>query len=222
MKPLMEMVLPGERVWTFVGAGGKTTLIDALAGQLSGWGARVLVTTTTKMYPPGRNFMLLDSPRVPPYRRLTVARRVDPATGKMEGVGPDEIPGLMERFQPDYLLVEADGAAGRPVKAPLEHEPVIPAWSDVVVGVIGLDCLGAAVSPETVFRMEAFCRITGLEPGQAVTPEALDALAAHPQGLFKGCPEGARRLAFHNKADAWPRVGRLFGSGRQGWFVSLE
>ena len=42
----------------------------------------------------------------------------------------------------DLLLVEADGSRRRPLKVPAVHEPVIPSFADMVVGVIGLDCIG--------------------------------------------------------------------------------
>ncbi|WP_169725348.1 selenium cofactor biosynthesis protein YqeC [Fundidesulfovibrio putealis] len=222
MNPVREMLLPDERVVAFVGAGGKTSLIYSLARQLSGWGQRVLVTTTTKMMPPARNFMLLTpGSRTPHYKHLTVGRALDPETGKLLGVGPDEIPGLRERFRADYVLVEADGAAGRPIKAPEAHEPVIPECSDLVVGVIGLDALGKPADATTVHRLEAFLRVTGLSEGELIGPKALAALAAHQEGLFKGAPESARRVAFHNKADLGEVAGRVFGSARQGWFLSL-
>ncbi|MFP5222446.1 MAG: selenium cofactor biosynthesis protein YqeC [Acidobacteriota bacterium] len=222
MNPVREMLLPDERIVAFVGAGGKTSLIYVLARQLSGWGKRVLVTTTTRMMPPARNFMLLPGERVPHYRHLTVGYGLEPETGKLLGVGPDEIPGLRERFQADYVLVEADGAAGRPIKAPEAHEPVIPVCSDLVVGVIGLDALGKPADAATVHRLEAFLRVTGLSRGECIGEPALKALAAHPEGLFKGAPEKARRVAFHNKADLGEVAGRVFGSARQGWFLSLE
>ncbi len=221
MDPLKDLLRPGEGVVSFVGAGGKTTFIYTLARQLSGWGAKVLVTTTTKMYPPPRNFMLLGSGRVPPYKHLTVGHEVDPESGKLLGIDPAEIPELMERFRANYVLVEADGAAGHPLKAPEGHEPVIPVCSDLVIGVMGLDALGKPADEETVFRLDAFLRVTGLQRGGLIGPEHLEALAAHPEGLFKGAPEGARKLAFHNKADVFPRAGRLFGSARLGWFIDL-
>jgi len=222
VNPVRELLLPHERIVAFVGAGGKTSLIYALARQLSGWGCRVLVTTTTKMMPPSRNFMLLPGERVPHYKHLTVGSALDPETGKLLGVGPDEIPGLRERFRADFVLVEADGAAGRPIKAPEAHEPVIPACADLVVGLIGLDALGKPADAATVHRLETFLRVTGMNEGDSIGEQALKALAAHPDGLFKGAPEGARRVAFHNKADLGEVAGRVFGSARQGWFLSLE
>lgn len=47
-RPLLDL-LPGARVITAVGAGGKTTLIHALADEASARGRRVLLTTTTHM-----------------------------------------------------------------------------------------------------------------------------------------------------------------------------
>lgn len=222
MNPVRELLLPHERIVAFVGAGGKTSLIYALARQLSGWGCRVLVTTTTKMMPPARNFMLLPGERVPHYKHLTVGSALDPETGKLLGVDPNTITDLKMRFQADYLLVEADGAAGRSIKAPEAHEPVIPACADLVVGLIGLDALGKPADAATVHRLESFLRVTGMNEGDSIGEQALKALAVHPEGLFKGSPEGARRIAFHNKADLGEVVGRVFGSARQGWFLSLE
>ena len=114
-------------------------------------------------------------------------------------------------------------SAGTPaLKAPEAHEPVIPECSDLVVGVIGLDALGKPADADTVHRLEAFLRISGLSEGESIGEQALKALAGHPEGLFKGSPESARRVAFHNKADLGEVAGRVFGSARQGWFLSLE
>jgi probable selenium-dependent hydroxylase accessory protein YqeC len=167
----------------------------------------VLVTTTTKMYPPARNLLLLGSAdKVPFYTHLTLGKSIDPESGKLLGVHPDEIPELKERFGAGCVLVEADGAAGRPVKAPAGHEPVIPASADLVIGVVGLDSLGRPADEDSVFRLECFLNVTGLALSDEIGLESLQALAAHPEGLFKGCPSGARKVVFYNKADAYEFV----------------
>lgn len=220
MRPLRELIGEGVRVASFVGAGGKTSLIRAVASQISGWGEKVVVTTTTKIMPPSRNLLLLDkAARIPPYKLLTVGRRIDAETGKLIGVTPEEIGDILDRFRPRLLLVEADGARGLSIKAPAAHEPVIPALSDLVVGVMGLDALGEPADERTVFRLAEFCRVTGLAPGQPIGPEAFASLAAHPEGLFKGAPASARRIAFHNKAEAYPFTGAVYGSAMLGWFM---
>ena len=39
-------------------------------------------------------------------------------------------------------MIEADGAKRLPLKVPGEWEPVIPDFTDLVVGVIGMDAVG--------------------------------------------------------------------------------
>jgi probable selenium-dependent hydroxylase accessory protein YqeC len=148
---------------------------------------------------------------------------------------------LRERFAAQFVLVEADGAAGRPVKAPAGHEPVVPSSADLVVGVMGLDALGSPAEEEMVFRLEHFLNVTGLAPSEEIGPDSLKALAAHPEGLFKNTPAKARRMAFYNKADAYEFVASdrpeqapgkkgaqepvwetVSGSAHQGWFLSRE
>ena len=219
MKPLREMLRQGERVVAFTGAGGKTTLMRALARQLAGWGARVFTTATVDAPPPSRNFLLLEgSSGVPFYTHLHAGRRLDPATGLLRGVDPGEIPALMERFRADYVLVEADRAEGLPLKAPLETASAVPACAELVIGVMGLDALGLPADRDTVCGLKSFLRLTGLTPGAPVTAEALEALAVHPEGLFAGAPASARTLAFCNKADVFAAAGKVYGSARMGWF----
>lgn len=221
MLPLRQLLDARTRVAAFVGAGGKTSLIYALGRQLASCGMPVAVTTTTRMLAPPQGLLLLGPETViPPYGLLTVGTAVEPDTGKLVGFLPGDFEALVSRLKPRVLLVEADGAAGRSIKAPAAHEPVIPALTDTVVGVMGLDAVGRVVDEATVFRLERFCAVTGLAPGEHIGPEALAALVGHPEGLFKGAPEGARRVAFHNKADLYPALGRVYGSARLGWFVS--
>ena len=95
--------------------------------------------------------------------------------------------------------MEADGSRRLPVKAPAPHEPALPPGPLLVVGVIGLGCLGRPMDGATVHRPELFARITGCAPGEAIGWAHLAALAAHPEGLFKGAP-GPRALLL-NQAD---------------------
>lgn len=220
-RPLRELLEGGKRLAAFVGAGGKTSLIYALGSQLADQGQRVVITTTTRMLAPARDLLLLrPGVVIPPYRLITVGSAVETDKGKLVGFAPWDIGELLARLEPDVILVEADGAAGRSVKAPAGHEPVIPELADLVVGVMGLDALGRAVDGDTVFRLERFCAVTGLRPGEIIGPAAFTALAGHPEGLFKGAPVRARCVAFHNKADAYPPLGPVYGSARFGWFVS--
>jgi molybdenum cofactor cytidylyltransferase len=117
------------------------------------------------------------------------------------------------------LLLEGDGSRRRPLKAPAAHEPVIPAWVDVVVVVAGLAGLGQPLNPPWVHRPELFSALSGLATGEPLTVDALAAVLAHPSGGLKAIPVGARRVALLNQADDPPRqaaaqrlAGQLLGA----------
>jgi probable selenium-dependent hydroxylase accessory protein YqeC len=100
-----------------------------------------------------------------------------------------------------WILVEADGAARKPLKAPAEYEPVIAQTTKWVVGVMGLDALQKPFGEEWVFRSELFQTLTGISVGERITPEAVATAIVHQNGLFKGCPLSTKRILFLNKAD---------------------
>jgi molybdenum cofactor cytidylyltransferase len=100
------------------------------------------------------------------------------------------------------LLIEADGSRRLPVKAPAAHEPVIPAWVDLVMVVVGLSGLGQPLDDNRVHRPERVSAITGLMIGDSLTPQALVSLLLSPQGGLKGIPPQARRIALLNQADS--------------------
>jgi len=195
-----------------VGGGGKTTLLRALTRELAKKGARVVATTTTKVrrkeaFDMGRVILTdRDGWRESLERALEadgrafLGRRLLP-TGKVEGVRP-ELPDLLYSGKgADAVLVEADGAAGRPLKAPKPSEPVIPSTVTGVVAVAGLEALGRPLGEDLVFRMERFHALTGLAPGSPLAPPAVARLFSSPAGLFQHAPEGVRRMAFFNKLD---------------------
>jgi probable selenium-dependent hydroxylase accessory protein YqeC len=100
-----------------------------------------------------------------------------------------------------WILVEADGAARRPLKAPAAHEPVVPACTDWVIAVAGLAAVGRPLDVRWVFRPERFGALAGISAGDPVTPEAVAAVLLHPDGIMKGCPPAAARCVFLNQLD---------------------
>ncbi len=69
---------------------------------------------------------------------------------------------------------------------------------------LGLEAIGQELRPEIVFRMELFSELTGLAAGEELTPVVLSKLFLEPEGLFKGTPVSAKRVAFLNKLDLLP------------------
>lgn len=201
-----EMRRFAQGIVCLVGGGGKTTLLHALGKALAAEGQRVLCTTTTKMAEPGPEVgmpvELADDPdslRLP-REGLLLAARPGPG-GKVQGYSPEELDRLDERGFADWILVEADGAARRPLKAPAPYEPVVPSRTRASVAVVGLTALAQPFSPEQAFRFDLVAALTGLKEGDAVTPEAVAILATHPNGLFQYTPAGAARLLLCNQAD---------------------
>ena len=210
---------------SIVGAGGKTRVLFELAEDLANRGPDVLLTTTTNIFDPrgepGRRFdqVLLEADLAEPFedpgeisayrehgpspegrgRLIVLASREIPGTGKLQGIHPSWMARLS--FDWAYVLVEADGAKGRSIKAPGDHEPVVPLSTGVVVGVVGLDCLGRPMDGATVHRPERFQAVTGCPLGAPIRPAHIAALARAPEGLFKGAPPGSRRILLLNKAD---------------------
>lgn len=204
---------PGLRpgITSLTGGGGKTTLLYSLSNYLAKSGQRVLCTTTTRMCRPD-----LDGGRIPflpcanpleivlPPSGTVLAAREAPPDGdpaKIFGYEPGDVDAMFLRGVAPWIIVEADGSARMPLKAPADHEPVIPSLSTTVIAVVGLSCMAAPLSRDTVFRMDRICDVTDLAPGDPVTPAAVAILATHPRGLFKGTPPGASRLLFCNQAD---------------------
>jgi molybdenum cofactor cytidylyltransferase len=99
------------------------------------------------------------------------------------------------------LLIEADGSRQKPLKAPAEHEPAIPAFVDTVVVAAGLRGLQKALTEENVHRPEIFGRLGELSAGQAISAMALARVLSHPMGGLKNIPPTARRIALLNQAD---------------------
>ena len=98
--------------------------------------------------------------------------------------------------------MEADGAAGRPLKAPAGHEPVIPACTKRLVGLAGLNAAGQPLTEKMVFRPENFAELTGLSIGTEVTDAAIAEVLVHADGIFKSFSAEVKRIAFLNQADA--------------------
>lgn len=202
-----------KEVISLVGAGGKTTLMFRLAKELFESGKKVVTTTTTKIAEPGREdtpclFVDPDPAKILRWvtdhldrcHHLTLAsERLE--SGKLQGISTDLVVDLWGKRMIDYLVIEADGAARRPVKAPREKEPVIALNTTLVVAILGLDGVGAALTEENVFQPERFSKITGIPSGAEISPEALARVMTHPEGLLKGAPPTARAIAFLNKAD---------------------
>jgi len=201
---------PGQSV-AFTGAGGKTAAIRRLTSELN----RVLITTTTKL---GREQSDLARQHFVDPSRSDLARipQLLEQSGAVLVTGPlsegDEkwtIPGgailsalaeiAAQTGAP--LLIEADGARGRSLKAPTDHEPVVPDFTNTVVPMAGLDVLGQAIDSPAVHRPERVAELLGLEPSHTLGPSEIARLLGSVAGGLKGVPSDAQVRVLMNKVD---------------------
>ena len=198
---------------SLAGAGGKTTLMFRLAKELFLAGKKVVTTTTTKILEPAPGetvslFINLDEEKLKQfvhkhldeYKHITIARE-RLGSGKLKGVSSDLVNELWSSNKIDYIIIETDGAAGRPVKAPREGEPVIPSSTTLVVAILGVDGVEREVNEENIFQAKRVSKMTGIPMGKKMTDEAMAVLVTHREGIFKGAPSSARVIAFLNKVD---------------------
>jgi probable selenium-dependent hydroxylase accessory protein YqeC len=219
--------LKAREMISLAGAGGKTTLMFRLAKELFLKGKRVVTTTTTKILEPASGetvslFINLDEEELKQfvhkhlneYKHITIAReRLE--SGKLKGVSSDLVNDFWSSNEIDYIIIEADGAAGRPVKAPREGEPVIPSSTTLVVAILGVDGVEMGVNEENVFQVERVSKLTGIPIGKKMTDEAMAILMTHPEGIFKGTPSSSRVIAFLNKVDIPNGVVKAKGIARK-------
>jgi probable selenium-dependent hydroxylase accessory protein YqeC len=196
-----------------VGGGGKSTFCLALSEALRHNGARVISSTTTKVrqnealaYP---RLVITpdDAPNLESILRgldetgLLFVGRAFLENGKVEGISSALSNYLFGMPAVDYVITEADGAAGRPLKAPGENEPVVPESVTSVIALMGLSALGKAFGPDLVFRKDYFEALTGLLEGGKLDAEVLTKAFDEKMGLFKNAPVSARRIVFLNQSD---------------------
>jgi probable selenium-dependent hydroxylase accessory protein YqeC len=213
------------RVIAIVGAGGKTSLMYALAREFLTQNETVISTTSAKIAPPTPNqspklLLLEDDPdlrelpeQLARFRHVTVGRAVIPPHGKLDGIPELTIGRCLDVA--DRVIVEADGAARRSIKAPEDWEPVIPSFANLVIPVVGLDCVGKPASEHRVFRVERFLALTGLRRGETISPESVAKLLSSDDGALKGVGEDASVTPFLNKLDLLvdrAAVGAIIGS----------
>jgi len=217
MKLNQAFRLANSQSMAFVGAGGKTTAMFQLAREL----APALVTATThlgvwQVSSADRHFIWDTDAPLPDNIESELGTGITLVTGTLEA---DRYAGLslaqaktlreLAGYHDLPLLIEADGARQKPLKAPAEHEPPIPGFVDTVVVVAGLSALNRPLTDESVHRPEIFGKLAteGIgklvdwEIGKLVTPEMLAAMLAHPQGGLKNIPPGARKIVLLNRAD---------------------
>ncbi len=208
---LREIMGLGEReIVSFYGAGGKTTFLLRLAEELSRENKKVILTTTTKIFPQQQFPEIITSDMDAAREKLRLLlERENVAVlgsallpnGKIDGLDTSLIGELFAEGLAPYILVEADGAARRPIKGYAWHEPVIPPSSTVIVPLLGSDALGLPIAGGYVHRPELLAAQIGALEGEPIGTEQLIRCLAFMLDRGREQAPFARAVPVINKAD---------------------
>lgn len=185
LSPLLG--LADSQIITFIGGGGKTSLMNTLGKEFASHGYPTLLTTTTHIMKPD---FLSDEPYIEnedlgqlaniftnlkkntlPLAALGIPEKVVNSNIKWRSPSSDfceKIAEFSKKFSTKNpykflkILCEGDGSKRLPIKLPKDGEPVFFPKTDTVIGVIGLSCLGKPIK-ETLFRYELLPNLTSLD-----------------------------------------------------------
>lgn len=198
----------------FVGAGGKTTAMFRLARQAQIMGMNPIFCSATthlaeeQLALADQHFVIRTPEDIISLYDVSM-RGITLLTGELgedhrtRGLSlalMDQVNQLADYHQA-ALLVEADGARRKPLKAPADHEPVIPAWVLRVVVVAGMSGMEKALGEECIHHPEIFGELSGLKPGERISADALVKVLLSEFGGLKNIPAGARRVMLLNQCD---------------------
>ena len=215
-------------VIAIVGSGGKTSLMGQLAKEGRAHNLQVAVLTTTHIRKP------------PEYQEVfsQIENKEDDLvqSGAITIYGADcgdekiTYPGdaCYEAIccHSDFILVEADGSRGLPIKYPAKHEPVIPANVNKILCVCGMSGLGHP-GAEVCHRWELAKEKIQKAEQELVTEQMITELLETGYGkpLQQTYPE-AEFYYCMNQADTpgqQAAAARILGmTGRKGIILSLH
>ncbi|MDO4601224.1 MAG: selenium cofactor biosynthesis protein YqeC [Eubacteriales bacterium] len=193
-------IKPSHKRIAVVGSGGKTGLIWRLTEELVQAGKKVAVTTTTHMAMEKERSFAPDGEGAEALilrYGYVLAASIDRRKEKLCALPYEKLRELSGIC--DVLLVEADGARKKPFKIPMEWEPVIPEFTDLVIAVSGLDSLGQTIK-EAAYRPFETALFLGKKETDVIFPEDMIRAVSDKNGLLKGVGDREYRV-YLNKTD---------------------
>lgn len=207
MTALIDALEAREGIVCAVGAGGKKSVLYQLAREHAG---RMALTATvhTTVFPDDLDVdAIIDEDRNLQARILAgdPSRSVAYACpsskpGRHAGASPATIRGIHDACGFAATFVKADGARMRWIKAPGPDEPMLVPGADTVIPVVSARAIGEALSERVAHRIDRVAAVTGVAPGDVLTPEAVGRLLASEQGALQHAG-GARVAPVINMVD---------------------
>ena len=208
LSPLLN--LTDSQIITFIGGGGKTSLMNTLGKEFAKQGYPTLLTTTTHIMKPDflsdesyienedleqlANIFTNLKKNTLPLAALGIPEKMINDNIKWRSPSLDfceKIAEFSNKFSTKNpykslkILCEGDGSKRLPIKLPKNGEPVFFPKTDTVIGIIGLSCLGKPMK-ETLFRHELLQDFTSTKRNiETVTTDFLYWLCLSEKGLRK-------------------------------------
>jgi probable selenium-dependent hydroxylase accessory protein YqeC len=207
MTTLIDVLEAREGIVCAVGAGGKKSVLYQLAREHPG---RVALTATvhTTEFPADLGLDSIIDADANLQQSLLAAdasRSVAYACpsskpGRHAGASPATIRTIHDAGGFAVTLVKADGARMRWIKAPVPDEPILVPGVDTVIPVVSARAIGEPLSERVAHRIDRVAAVTGIAPGERLTPEAVGRLLASEQGALQHAG-GARVAPVINMVD---------------------
>lgn len=224
LSPLAEKIHREKpAVVSFVGAGGKSSILFALARELhrysgSGEPPDIAAAVTTKLavreIPAGFTLVMWDGGQnIQPLLASCKSEGTIPlfcggtSEGKLTGIDP-RLAGEIATAA-GTLLVEADGARRCPLKRLRAHEPVIPehagpAWVCIVAG---LDALLQPLDERSCFNLAGVVSDGIAKEGTLISPIIMRDILFQNRGYADVIPAHHQAFLLLNKIDTLPARG---------------
>ena len=207
MTTLIDALAAHEGIVCAVGAGGKKSVLYQLAREHPGRLALTATVHTTEFPADLGVEQIIDED--PNLRALVLA--ADPSRsvayacpsskpGRHAGASPATIRAIHDAGGFATTFVKADGARMRWIKAPESDEPMLVPGADLVIPVISARAIGEPLRERVAHRIDRVAEVTGIAPGEPLTPEAVGRLLASEHGALQHAG-GARVAPVINMVD---------------------
>lgn len=163
-KQFIKEQFKGGHIYSFIGAGGKTSAIKEIAGVLVSEGYKVVITTSTKISVEEFSDYKVDINKNLEINNLQNGINVQVsgiAGKKYQGYKKEELENLVHIPFGIVILIEADGSRRLPFKVPYDYEPVVPINSAKTFLFFSAKVMGEKISCENTYNLEKVEEILG-------------------------------------------------------------
>jgi probable selenium-dependent hydroxylase accessory protein YqeC len=189
---LLEIFGAHSGIVSCVGAGGKKTTMFRLAEAHAG---RVGITATAhiEFFPKtldAKNYIadeeeLFDAIKKDKDSKAIAFAKPSERFGRRAGISLESVQQFKDVGNFDLLVIKADGARGRFIKAPAEHEPAIAACTDIVIPILSAKVIDLPLTDEIAHRVDRICNVTNLKEGDEIKATHIARLLSSSEGSLK-------------------------------------